>query len=602
VVGAAPAWLITSDAASNTFNLPGSTSVTFRVIDPSGAPLAGFRVTFAEGPGEDLVQLGAAAATTDANGLAQVTVNSKATRGTAHVVATVGDATAVVTLPVLGAPVAVLPRAPSPTVLGLAGSGIQETGTVGFSVVDADGHPVPGVAVDFTQGQPALLVFAHASTVTDADGLAAAVVSSASPTVVGVTPVRATVTATGATAAGAVPVRGAKPSGLGLSFQCDRANLPTYASSAGHEITTCTARLADRYGNRIGVSTPVMFAAEAGTITAVGYTKAFDPAAPDSPDEGSVAVTYSSDLGGGLGPADVDPLPADPPGTFPYGARAAEPRNTVGALVQNPRDQLVTIIAMVQGEEGLWDTNLNGQLDPGEFFIDQGDPFIDANDDGAWGPAWPGGPSEVRFCASATNGACPAYQGPNGRWDSQRLLWVPTWVVLTGDPVLTTTPAGGAAPAADFSPSCLVGPIDGAAATAPVYAYDEWLNAPAAGGAWDAPTIVAASGTAARLSVSGAGFLPTADDLGSIGLEYRLVNAAGTGPCVAGGLGGSGTDCSRKLFFSGFGSGQAGTVHLVAAGSTGASCTVPGNVETQVVFTGVRGTRTGGIQIGSVAP
>ena len=51
------------------------------------------------------------------------------------------------------------------------------------------------------------------------------------------------------------------------------------------------------------------------------------------------------------------------PAQYPF-PRTAEPQVTVGSLVKNPRDQMVTIIAMTQGEEGFFDANKNGVLDP----------------------------------------------------------------------------------------------------------------------------------------------------------------------------------------------------------------------------------------------
>src|SRR5205085_9714756 len=122
------------------------------------------------------------------------------------------------------------------------------------------------------------------------------------------------------------------------------------------------------YGNRVGIATPVYFAAEAGAISASATTKPFDFNNPTDTGEGTVTVTFSSDMAGGFGPVETTPFAADAT-QFPV-PRLAEPFQ--GSA--NPRDQLVTIIAMVRGEEAFVDANLNGQYDSGELFVDEGDP------------------------------------------------------------------------------------------------------------------------------------------------------------------------------------------------------------------------------------
>src|SRR5437868_3027179 len=223
---------------------------------------------------------------------------------------------------------------------------------------------------------------------------------------VGITAITATVAATGAAGSQPIAVRGARPSASGFYFRCSKTNLPVYTTTLEYETTTCTVRLSDRYGNRVGIATPVNFAAEAGAISANAVTKPFDFATPTDPDEGSVTVTFSTDMGRGFGPVETSPLAGEP---------------SVGNA--NPRDQLVTIIAMVRGEEAFVDANLDGQYNAGELFVDQRDPFIDSNDNNLYDPA-----TEPRFCGGAS---CATYHGPNGVWDSDRTIWTPAWVVFT---------------------------------------------------------------------------------------------------------------------------------------------------------------------------
>jgi hypothetical protein len=473
---------------------------------------------------------------------------------------------------------------------------------------------VPGVTVNFSQTQPALVTFVNTSGVTDANGKAVA--SFSSGTEVGVTNVvGALAVNSNISNSQSVAVRGSKPSGLGFYFRCDRGNLPVYTTTTQIETMSCTVRLSDRFGNRVGIPTPVFFATEAGSITASATTAAFDPANPAT--EGTATVTFSTDMGNGSTPADVDPLPAAA-SQYPQ-PRGAEPcagpasgclAVTAQQVTRNPRDQLVTIIAMAQGEEGFFDSNGNGVLDNNEIFLDQGFPFIDSNDDGVWGPIYANGPSETYFCGSTNaSGQCPAYQGPNGQWDANTLLWKPTWVVFTDDPFVTTAPAGQSAPANDFDVTCLTWAANGTSSTfANIYGYDRWFNTPSSGGTWNTPLIAFKSNTSANLSVSGIGFLALLDNWGAMGglgdaFEYKLLNAAGTGQCAAPSTPTSPTPCIEKLLFYRFRDGFAGQVELSATNGIASSstCASPDNVGTSVQFNGAHSTVSVGFQAATVA-
>jgi len=69
-----------------------------------------------------------------------------------------------------GPAASVTATASAPAVLGLKGSGIQETGVTTFLVEDASGRAVSGATVTFAQKQPALVTLAQTSAVTAADG------------------------------------------------------------------------------------------------------------------------------------------------------------------------------------------------------------------------------------------------------------------------------------------------------------------------------------------------------------------------------------------------------------------------------------------------
>lgn len=485
---------------------------------------------------------------------------------------------------VAGPPVSIFEVAQVAPTLGLKGSGIVENGSTTFQVTDANGVPAPGAAVTFSQQQPQLVTLGTVGGVTDANGKV--VVDYHSGTEVGVTSVSATLTSNGSVASSSVAVRGARPSASGFYFRCAKANLPVHTTTAQVETTTCTVRLSDRSGNRVGIPTTVSFATEAGSITATAVTKGFDFANPTNPDEGSVTVTFSTDQGNGNTPADVVPLAANPQ-QYPV-PLSAEPSIPFGSLTRNPRDQFVTIIAMTQGEEAFFDTNHNGVLDANEIFIDQGDPFIDANDNGVFDAVYPGGPSEQRFCGTTTAGACPAYTPPNGKWDALTTIWKPTWVTFTGGAGATTTPPGGVAPAANFTLPCADYTDSAGAGHSPsifanVYAYDSFLNSPAAGTTFTSQTL----GPATTITITAIGFpSPTLDNSGAMGVfgqdfDYAQVSAktdaSGNNlPCVIA----NGQACIDKLFFYQFSTSLAGVLAAdnsattpVAAASKGASTT-----------------------------
>jgi len=504
-----PSFLVTSDAVNVAQNLLGTAAVTFIVKDQNNAPLSGTTVTFSELAAENLVTFTPATAVSNGAGVVTVNVSSKTTRGTAHVIASFPGASATFPVPIVGGPTSIVTVSAVPSLLGLQGSGIQETGLMTFLVTDSAGAPVPGISVTFSQAQPALTTLGHSSGITAADGTVAADYS-AGPRA-GITSIRATVDATLASTSHAVAVRGAKPSASGFYFRCSKLNLPVYTTTLEYETTTCTVRLSDRYGNRVGIATPVAFASEAGSISAVATTKPFDFNSPADPDEGSVTVTFSSDMGNGFSPVETTPFIADP-AQFPK-ARGAEPFN--GAA--NPRDQLVTIIAMVRGEEAFVDANLNGQYDAGELFVDQGDPFIDANDDNVYDPE-----TEPRFCGGAS---CASYHGPNGVWDSDETIWAPAWIAFTGAPNVFVDPWFPVS-CLDYSDNDAGNPV---AASTLVAFTDGYGNTPAAGTTYAAALVGSTDG----VTLLTLGAFAELESTGAADISWEKVSANNpTLPCT----------------------------------------------------------------------
>lgn len=91
----------------------------------------------------------------------------------------------------------------------------------------------------------------------------------------------------------------------------------------------------------------------------------------------------------------------------------------------NPRDNLVTLIAVVAGEEGFIDKDQDGTFDKGEEeFFDQTEPFVDANDNATYDP-------DEKYVDTNGNGA---WDGKNGEWDANTLLWRQERILWTGIP------------------------------------------------------------------------------------------------------------------------------------------------------------------------
>jgi hypothetical protein len=499
----------------------------------------------------------------------------------------------------VGSPAAVIETAAVPEVLGLKGSGIQETGLMGFVVLDSAGRGVPGVTVNFGQRQPALVTLGRTTGVTGVDGTVSVDYSAGAE--VGVTSINATVAGTAVTGSHAIAVRGAKPSASGFYFRCEKGNLPAYQTTPALETMTCEVRLSDRFGNRVGIPTPVRFATEAGAIDSYAVTQGFDAANPNDPLEGTATVTFTTDMGNGFRPADVDPLLAAP-AQYPW-PRLAEPQVLAGSITRNPRDQLVTMIAMTEGEEAFADANHNGLLDNNEVFYDLGDPFIDANDDGVYDQTYPNGPWEVRFCSNTSGTSCSTYNGPNGQWDSLTTIWVPTWVVFSDNAAPNTAPAGVAPPALAYSPVCV--PENGAS-YASIYVFDEFLNSPAAGTTYTDPVINATQDPQPKLTLVKHGFFAEPDNWGAMGklgldFDYWPVLPGGAA-CAAPASPAAPTACVLRLFFRDFDDGFRGTIEADSAYSGGAgSCAAPRTFSTQIGVVNLNDVTLRGLQRGQYA-
>lgn len=433
---------------------PDGTTVVDVVVEvlSDGVGTSGVAVSLTKtGPGT----LSSGTGTTGADGSITFTLTAPTTAGVANLtaattVAPIYTATATVTFPRLGA-ILLADPAVDPAVLGVKGSGWQESGFFHVRVVDDAGEPYPdGVAVRFEHQQLGGSTFATPLTADttsclasgrcigyqalttsggdapDSDGLAAARIYSG--TVAGTLAVTASANVGGVTRSVALPtmaVVGAKANGANFSIVCGPRNVPALAEtdcavSLVDAPFTCMAIAKDRYGNMLGRSTQVVFASEASAVGQIATTPPYDPASdPVSQTELGTAVQIFSTLGAGL-PFDVAPQPGEPSNSHA--------QDGCGTRTHNPRDGVVTVYAAVDGEEAFFDENGNGVYDSGEPFVDQGEPFVDADDDGVYDVATTTLSGEA-FLDVSGNGA---YNGPNGTWDGSTKIWTQTVVVYTG--------------------------------------------------------------------------------------------------------------------------------------------------------------------------
>jgi hypothetical protein len=466
-------------------------------------------------------------------------------------------------------------------VQGVIGSGWNEFGFVSVVVLDDSGQPYPdGLAVRFehrrlggsTLGAPLtadtasclaasgcvghLGATSSGSDPADTVGLAAAQLYSG--TVAGTLTTTASATAGGVTRTVTLPtvaVVGARANGANLSVVCSPRNVPALAEtdcaiSLVDAPITCEALLKDRYNNLLGTATQVIFASEAAAVGQVTTTPAYDPENP-APDLGVASQIFQT-LGAGL-PFDVIPDAVVGEPFVDHGLDGCDVRT------HNPRDGVVTILAIADGEEAFFDSNGNGTHDTDEPYVDQGEPFVDQDDNGVWDAGeW--------FLDVDGDGL---YTVGNLAWDSATKIWTQTVVVYTGTPatLLSGTDLLGTrwVNAADFAGSCDPTPVaadfalsQGGPLSEPyvVVASDMNLNM-LTGGTTYGVAVVTGSITAEYTG------LPSYAD--GLGLFYRYWPCDQTGACASQcRSAGPDSPCVMTPSVFGYGCGVAAGVNLVA--------------------------------------
>ncbi|WP_257448812.1 Ig-like domain-containing protein [Archangium lipolyticum] len=354
------------------------------------------------------------------------------TPGQARITATVENETKAAQYSFLSvSSVTYVPTTATKALLGLESSGRETTTPITFKVLNANAQPVPGIDVSFEVSGAAGASVTPSGT-TDAQGQVSTTLRSGNT--VGVAIVRAVVTATRSSTPSVdanhtgTPIVGGKPSDRGLTVDCVRKNLGALHATPPPRKginTNCTAKLVDRFGNPVGLATPVQWYPEAGSISSPVNSK---PQAGSTPAAGTGEAVTVFNTDGAFPPYPVTPLTGEK-----YDGSATNPNDP------NPRDMAVTVIAVVAGEEEFADgsgttTVKNGRWDPGEWFVDLGEPLVDRNDNGVWDPGEDFIDTERIDCADPSKPATRngSWDGPNGCWDGNTQIWRAIHLVYTG--------------------------------------------------------------------------------------------------------------------------------------------------------------------------
>ncbi|MBW2732766.1 MAG: hypothetical protein JRH20_10275 [Deltaproteobacteria bacterium] len=289
----------------------------------------------------------------------------------------------------------------------ISAGGIEFATITAQVIVDGDSQPNANVEFETSSGSfDATSDVQYVSSATGPDGKTQIKLYSASR------PGQANVTAdfsddnTGVSASASIAVTfteagpGARPVDGKVRLTCDAVNIGAFREPVPDINVTCMLTAETRDGKAIpATALNAQFRTEAGAITPFEDTYT-----------GKLKYIYNP-RGGNSAPKDVQPDPTlNEPSYF-----------DANGIQRNPRDGVVTIIAIVDGEEAFTDINGNGTYDPGEPFVDSAEPFLDEDDNDSWS----GG--EVFIDLDPKNGQ---WDQGNGVWDADtkvvaiyKLVW-----------------------------------------------------------------------------------------------------------------------------------------------------------------------------------
>jgi len=272
----------------------------------------------------------------------------------------------------------------TPKKIGILGTGLDESSTVIFKVLDTNALPVSNQLVDFSLNTDVGGVSIDPMQATTNDkGLVQTVVRSGTV---------ATVVRVTGTIHESDPVISSQSNELvvttGIPDQDSFSLSASILNPEGWDIdgttVTVTAKLSDAFNNRVPDGTSVTFRTEGGDIQDSCITT-----------DGDCTVTWQSKnprpFGATIQPSTIPPLPAGDPKQFQYWE--VKPDYNLG----QPYGGRTTVTATANGEESFADTNGNGRFDAAEVTaflgmntsgrpFDLDEPFEDYNEDGLFNP------------------------------------------------------------------------------------------------------------------------------------------------------------------------------------------------------------------------
>jgi hypothetical protein len=348
----------------------GTTSLTITIVDQNGTLYTGTSATTVTlnspcvASGLATISSGAAQNVTSVSttsGTVNAVYNAKGCSGSDVITATttIGSQslTATGTVTVAAASIgSVQFVSATPTTIGLKGTGLTETSTVVFKVVDSTGGPRPGVQVSFALNTTVGgLSISPTSATSATDGTVQTVVSAGTQH----TAVRVTASIASpalSTQSSVLTVTTGLPASAAFSIAVGPPsyNAPACPNVEAYNVdlvtVPITTQLADRYGNPAPDGTAVAFTTNGGHIVGNCTTPL------TTPGDGTCKVTWTS----------ANPRP---------GTASTPPTNGNGRAM---------ILATAIGEESFDDVNGNGYYDAGEPFDDLGEPYRDDNQNGAY--------------------------------------------------------------------------------------------------------------------------------------------------------------------------------------------------------------------------
>jgi hypothetical protein len=310
------------------------------------------------------------------------------------------------------------------TTLAISSTGMGNTTAVLFRVKDVFGMPVEGVDVTFfvAPNSAAGCTLLPLRDRTNAMGIARTTLSSGDSQ--GTASVIARVFSLSDTLSTNFNIVIGRVNEGRMQLSCNRATLGALQAPSPPRMdqnATCTVSLVDRGGRNPPFALNVSWLTEAGSIPPMSTSMAGAP---------SVSAVFNT---GGTRPVSTSPLPAV------SGPFAAPQEPSFGA--NNPRDNFVSIVAAVQGEEEFWDGSgssrglTNGTWDPGEYWVDLGEPYADNNDNGRWDPGEAYIDTDRTNCLTGmVEPKNSRWDPPNGCWDRATQVWKTTHIVYSDGP------------------------------------------------------------------------------------------------------------------------------------------------------------------------